>query len=67
MSRTTRVAVVHYSATGTTHELAQEIATGAEKEGAQDPVGDTALAAVRYQGERVTRVAAALASEQAAA
>ena len=35
MSRTTRVAVVYYSSTGTTHELAQEIATGAEKAGAE--------------------------------
>jgi hypothetical protein len=54
MSRTTRVAVVHCSATGPTHELAQEIAAGA-------------LAAARYQDERVTPVAAARTSEQAAA
>lgn len=35
MSRTTGVAVIYHSSTGTTHELAQEIATGAEKAGAE--------------------------------
>lgn len=35
MSEPTRVAVVYYSATGTVYELAQEIAAGAEKEGAE--------------------------------